>query len=162
MKKNHRSFYLLGIIGLALAGCQSAPVATAPAAKPKPVAVEQEKVYSNISVSEAKGVSSPFKTAQGTVFPENKMGYKLMMSRDVSMPNLLATQLANSNIMIQIRLYNRADSAQTLDIVCARGEDRTTYQAKGVVFPAKLARDITFTVTEAESQNLSVIVTRSH
>jgi len=161
MKKNSRTFPLLGIVGLFLAGCQSAPVAPAPA-KPKPAAVEQEKVYSNISVSEAKGVSSPFKTEKGTVFPENKMGYKLIMSQEVSMPNLLATQLANSNILIQIRIFNRADTAQTLDIVCARGEDRTTYQAKGVVFPAKLARDIKFTVTEPESQSLSVIVTRSH
>jgi hypothetical protein len=161
MKKNSRIFSLLGFVGLALAGCQSAPVANVPVAKPRPVAAEQEKVYSNISVSEAKGVSSPFKTEKGTVFPENKMGYKLIMSHDVSMPNLLATQLANSNILIQIRIYNRADFAQTLDIACARGEDRTTYQAKDVVFPAKLARDIKFTVTEPESQNLSVIVTRS-
>jgi len=161
MKKNSRTFSLLGIVGLILAGCQTAPVTTAPAAKPKSAAIEHETVYNNISVSEAKGVSSPFKTEKGTVFPENKMGYKLILSSDVSMPNLLATQLNNSNIMVQMRIYNRGDYDQTLNIVCARGEDRNSYQANGVIFPANRARDIKFTVSEQDSQNLSLIVTRS-
>ena len=161
MNKNSHSLILISIAGLILAGCQSAPVAVAPVVKPKPVAVEHDTLYNNISVSEAKGVSSPFKTERGTVFPENKMGYKLILSGDVSMPNLLATQLPTSDILVQIRIYNRGDYDQTLNIVCARGEDRNSYQAMGVFFPANRARDIKFTVTELDSQNLSLIVTRS-
>ena len=161
MKKNSRPFSLLGVVILLLAGCQTAPVATAPAAKPKAAAGEHDTVYTNISVSEAKGVSSPFKTEKGTVFPENKMGYKLILTSDVSMPNLLATQLNNANILVQMRIYNRGDYDQTLNIICARGDDRSTYQANGVLFPANRARDIKFTVSEQDSQNLSLIVTRS-
>jgi hypothetical protein len=161
MKKNSFSVTLISIAGLILAGCQSAPMAVAPVVKPKPLAVEHDTLYTNISVSEAKGVSSPFKTEKGTVFPENKMGYKLILSGDVSMPNLLATQLSTSDILVQMRIYNRGDYPQTLDIVCARGEDRNSYQALGVSFPANRARDIKFTVTEQDSQNLSLIVTRS-
>lgn len=161
MKKNYSYLTLFSIAGLILAGCQSAPVAVAPVAKPKPVAVEHDTLYNNISVSEAKGVSSPFETERGTVFPENKMGYKLILSSDVSMPKLLATQLVTTDIQVQIRIYNRGDYDQTLNIVCARGEDRNTYQARGVMFPANRARDIKFTVSEQDSQNLSLIVTRS-
>lgn len=148
------------IAGLIVAGCQTAPVVVAPKAKPTAAAVvDQETLYNNISVSEAKGVSSPFKTEKGTVFPENKMGYKLILSGDVSMPNLLATQLTTADILVQMRIYNRGDYDQTLNIVCARGEDRSTYQARGVIFPANRARDIKFTVSEQDSQNLSLIVT---
>jgi hypothetical protein len=160
MNKNSCILTSISLAALILAGCQSAPVAVAPVVKPKPVAVvEHEAVYDNISVSEAKGVSSPFKTDKGTVFPENKMGYKLILCSDVSMPNLLASQLVSAEIQVQMRIYNRADYDQTLNIVCARGEDRSTYQARGVFFPANRARDIKFTVSEQDSQNLSLIVT---
>ena len=133
MKKTTCILTTICIASLILTGCQTAPeVAAKPAAKaPKPAAVEQDTLYNNISVSEAKGVSSPFKTAKGTIFPENKMGYKLILTSDISMPNLLATQLA----------------------------DRSTYQALGVFFPANRARDIKFTVSEQDGQNLSLIVT---
>ena len=162
MKKNTCSLTLICLAGLILAGCQSAPVAVAPVAKPKMVsAAEHDTLYNNISVSEAKGVSSPFKTEKGTVFPDNKMGYKLILSGDVSMPNLLATQLDTKDIQVQMRIYNRGDYDQTLNIICARGEDRSTYQARGVLFPANRARDIKFTVSEQDSQNLSLIVTPS-
>ena len=159
MKKNTHVLTLISMAGLILAGCQSAPLAVAPVVKPKVAAVEHDTLYNNISVSEAKGVSSPFKTEKGTVFPENKMGYKLILSSDVSMPNLLATQLDTKDILVQMRVYNRADYDQTLNIFCARGEDRSTYQARGVFFPANRARDIKFTVSEQDSQNLSLIVT---
>ncbi len=159
MKKTSSILTLIGLAGLILAGCQSAPVAVVPAAKPKVAATEHDTLYNNISVSEAKGVSSPFRTEKGTVFPENKMGYKLILSSDVSMPNLLATQLVSTEIQVQMRVYNRADYDQTLNIFCARGEDRSTYQARGVFFPANRARDIKFTVSEQDSQNLSLIVT---
>jgi hypothetical protein len=160
MKKTFLTFTLVSLAGLMLVGCQTAPVAVAPA-KPKPVAaVEEETLYKNISVSQAKGVSSPFKTDRGTVFPENKMGYKLILSSDVSMPDLLATQLPSSDIQVLMRIYNRGED-QTLNIICARGEDRSTYQAHGVFFPANRARDIKFTVTQADSQNLSLIVAPS-
>jgi hypothetical protein len=145
---------------LILAGCQSAPVVVAPPPKPKPVA-DKDRLYNNIVVSEAKGVSSPFKTEKGTVFPENKMGYKLILTSDVSMPHLLATQLDSSDIQVQMRIYNRGDYDRVLNIVCARGEDHSTYQAMGVLFPANRARDIKFTVSEADSQNLSLIVTNA-
>ena len=159
MKKNlHLTVF--SITAVLLAGCQSAGTVTR-AAKPKSAAIDQETLYSNISVSEAKGISSPFKTEKGTVFPENKMGYKLILTSDISMPNLLATQLPNTDILVQMRIYNRADNTQTLNIVCARGEDRSTYQANGVVFPANRARDIRFTVNEQDSQNLTLIVTNS-
>ena len=151
----------LGILCLALAGCQTAPEVKAPVAKAKSAQSEQDTLYTNMSVSEAKGVSSPFKTEKGTVFPENKMGYKLILTSDVSMPNLLATQLNNTNLLVQIRIYNRGDYDQVLNIICARGDDRSTYQANGVLFPANRARDIKFTVSEQDSQNLSLIVTRS-
>jgi len=60
MKKTPFSLLLVSLSGLILAGCQTAPVAVAPA-KPKPVAaVQEDTVYKNMSVSEAKGVSSPF------------------------------------------------------------------------------------------------------
>ncbi len=153
-----RLFSLLGL--LIFAGCQTAPVAVAPAAKPKAVA-DADRLYNNIMVSEAKGVSSPFKTEKGTVFPENKMGYKLILTSDVSMPHLLATQLDSTDIQVQMRIYNRGDYDRVLNIVCARGEDRSTYQALGVLFPANRARDIKFTVNEADSQNLSLIVTNA-
>lgn len=161
MKKNYLPLTLLAMAGLFLTGCETAPMAAAPAAKPKPV-VEQERLYNNISVSEAKGVSSPFKTERGTVFPENKMGYKLILTSDVSMPNLLATRLESKDIQVQMRIYNRGDYDRVLNIVCARGEDRSTYQAMGVSFPANRARDIKFTVSELDSQNLSLIVTNAH
>jgi hypothetical protein len=157
MKKTSLTYTIISLTGLLLAGCQSAPVAVVPPPKPKPVVVEQETQYQNISVSAAKGVSSPFKTEKGTVFPENKMGYKLILSSDVSMPNLLATQLPSSDIQVLMRIYNRGED-QTLNIICARGEDRSTYQAHGVFFPANRARDIKFTVSQADSQNLSLIV----
>ena len=163
MKKNSCLLSLICIASLMLTACQTTPEVVAPVAqKPKPVAVEHDTLYSNIVVSEAKGVSSPFKTEKGTVFPENKMGYKLILSSDVSMPNLLATQLDSTEIQVQMRIYNRGDYDQTLNIVCARGEDRSTYQAMGVFFPAKRARDIKFTVSEADSQSLSLIVKPSH
>ncbi len=159
--KNFLPVRLFSVVGLLiLAGCQTAPVAVAPAPKPK-AAAEKERLYNNISVSEAKGVSSPFKTEKGTVFPENKMGYKLILTSDVSMPNLLATQLDSSDIQVQMRIYNRGDYDRVLNIVCARGEDHSTYQAMGVMFPANRARDIKFTVSEADSQNLSLIVTNA-
>ena len=159
MKKNFRYVALLNLAGLLLAGCQSASVATS-STKPKAAvtSVDQEMVYDNIRVSEAKGVSSPFATEKGTVFPENKMGYKLILSSDISMPKLLATQFDSTDIQVQMRVYNRGDYDQTLNITCARGEDHSTYQARGVVFPAKRARDIKFTVSETDSQNLSLIV----
>jgi hypothetical protein len=160
MKKNTCLLTTFCIASLILTGCQTAPVVAAPVVqKPKAVVVEHETLYNNISVSEAKGVSAPFKSEKGTVFPENKMGYKLILASDVSMPNLLATQLANSEIMVQMRIYNRGDYDRTLNIFCARGEDRSTYQALGVSFPANRARDIKFTVSEQDSQNLSLIVT---
>jgi len=160
MMKTTYALSLICMAGLMLAGCQSAPEAVvAPKAKPKPVAAEYETFYNNISVSEAKGVSAPFKSDKGTVFPENKMGYKLILSSDVSMPNLLATQLETTEIQVQIRIYNRGDYDQTLNIFCARGEDRSTYQARGVFFPANRARDIKFTISQQDSQNLSLIVT---
>ena len=161
MKKTTCILTTICIASLILTGCQTAPeVAAKPAAKaPKPAAVEQDTLYNNISVSEAKGVSSPFKTAKGTIFPENKMGYKLILTSDISMPNLLATQLADKEIMVQMRVYNRGDYDRTLNIFCARGEDRSTYQALGVFFPANRARDIKFTVSEQDGQNLSLIVT---
>ena len=159
MKKISLVLSLVCLASLLLAGCQTAPVAVVAPVKPKPVAVvEQDTVYTNMSVSEAKGVSSPFKTEKGTVFPENKMGYKLILSSDVSMPNLLATQLPSTDIQVLIRIYNRGDD-QTLNIICARGEDRNTYQAHGVFFPANRARDIKFTISQQDSQNLSLIVT---
>jgi hypothetical protein len=161
MMKNFHPLTILGLAGLLLAGCQSAPVTATVVAKPKPV-VEQEKLYTNISVSEAKGVSAPFKSEKGTVFPENKMGYKLILTGDVSMPNLLATQLESKDIQVQMRIYNRGDYDRVLNIVCARGEDHSTYQAMGVFFPANRARDIKFTVSEQDSQNLSLIVTNAH
>jgi len=161
MKKNISLAILIILAGLTFAGCETAPVAPAPAKKPKAAVVEHERLYNNISVSEAKGVSSPFKTEKGTVFPENKMGYKLILTSDVSMPNLLATQLDSKEILVQMRIYNRADFDQVLNIVCARGEDRSTYQATGVVFPANRARDIKFTVSEQDSQNLTLIVTQA-
>jgi hypothetical protein len=158
MKKISFAFTLISLAGLFLAGCQTAPVAVVAAPKPKPVVVEQQETqYQNISVSAAKGVSSPFKTDRGTVFPENKMGYKLILSSDVSMPNLLATQLPSTDIQVLMRIYNRGED-QTLNIICARGEDRDTYQAHAVFFPANRARDIKFTVSQADSQNLSLIV----
>ena len=161
MKKNFLVCMMIGLSGLFFGGCETAPVTPAPVKKAAPAAVEKERLYDNISVSEAKGVSSPFKTERGTVFPENKMGYKLILTSDVSMPNLLATQLESKEILVQMRIYNRADSDQVLNIVCARGEDRSTYQARGVVFPANRARDIKFTVSEQDSQSLTVIVTQA-
>jgi hypothetical protein len=159
MKKNYPVLSLISIAVVLLAGCQTAPEPVVAKPKAKPVVTEQETLYNNISVSEAKGVSAPFKSEKGTVFPENKMGYKLILSGDVSMPNLLATQLENTQIQVQIRIYNRGDYDQTLNIFCARGEDRSTYQARGVFFPAKRARDIKFTVSQQDSGNLSLIVT---
>jgi hypothetical protein len=161
MSKNFLLCTLISMASLIFAGCETAPVAPAPVKKPKAAAVEQERLYNNISVSEAKGVSSPFKTEKGTVFPENKMGYKLILTSDVSMPNLLATQLDSKEILVQMRIYNRADYDQVLNIVCARGEDHSTYQATGVMFPANRARDIKFTVNEQDSQNLTLIVTQA-
>lgn len=160
MKKNLLPLVFSLAVAL-LAGCQSTPTTLSRAPKAKVVVADHETLYSNISVSEAKGISEPFKTEKGAVFPENKMGYKLILTSDVSMPNLLATQLPNSNILVQMRIYNRGDYSQTLNIICARGEDRSTYQANGVVFPANRARDIRFTVNEQDSQNLSLIVTNA-
>ncbi|RFC51357.1 MAG: hypothetical protein DUW69_000165 [Verrucomicrobia bacterium] len=160
MKKNTVLLATLCLASLILMGCQTVPEVVGPMAKkPKAAAVEHDTLYNNISVSEAKGVSSPFKAEKGTVFPENKMGYKLILTSNVSMPNLLATQLATTEIMVQMRIYNRGDYDRTLNIFCARGEDRSTYQALGVFFPANRARDIKFTVTEQDSRNLSLIVT---
>jgi len=160
--KNFLTPKVFGLVcAIIFAGCQTAPVAVAPAHKAKAVA-ETEELYNNISVSEAKGVSSPFKMERGTVFPENKMGYKLILTSDVSMPNLLATQLESTNIQVLMRIYNRGDYDRVLNIVCARGEDHSTYQAMGVRFPANRARDIRFTVSEEDSQNLSLIVTNGH
>ena len=160
MKKNTILLSTICIASLILMGCQTAPEVVAPVAKkPKAAVAEHETLYNNISVSEAKGVSSPFKTEKGTVFPENKMGYKLILTSDVSMPNLLATQLATTEIMVQMRISNRGDYDRTLNIFCARGEYRSTYQALGVFFPANRARDIKFTVSEQDSKNLSLIVT---
>lgn len=163
MKKHCSHLIVIGVIGLVLAGCQSAPVVSNSKAKAKTAAaLEHDTLYTNISISEAKGISSPFKTEKGTVFPDNKMAYKLILTSDISMPSLLATQLVSTDLMVQMRIYNRGDYDQTLDIVCARGEDRNSYQARGVLFPANRARDIKFTVSEQDSQNLSLIVTRSH
>ena len=161
MKKNPLTLPLFSVALALLAGCQSAPTTAQRTATAKVAEANREMLFTNMSVSEAKGISSPFKTEKGTVFPENKMGYKLILTSDVSMPNLLATQLPSSDILVQMRIYNRADYSQTLNIVCARGEDRSTYQANAVVFPANRARDIRFTVSERDSQNLSLIVTNS-
>ncbi|MEO6874788.1 MAG: hypothetical protein ABI222_08195, partial [Opitutaceae bacterium] len=123
MKKNFPLLTLLSIAGLILAGCETAPVATSTAPKAKTAVgttADRERLYDNISVSEAKGVSSPFKTEKGTVFPENKMGYKLILTSDVSMPNLAATILDSNDIQVLMRVYNRGDYDQTLNIVCAR------------------------------------------
>ena len=155
---------LLAAASLVLTGCESVPQTPTPApvaAKPKPAVAETEKEYTNISVSEAKGVSSPFKSEKGTIFPENKMGYKLVLSGGVSMPNLLATNSSDTEIVVQMRIYNRADYEQTLDIVCAVGEDRDSYQAKGVKFPANRARDIRFKMTQQAAQSLTLIVSRN-
>ena len=161
MKNNLLTLTVVSTALAFLVGCQSAPMTAHQAGKRKVPENEKEMRFTNMSVSEAKGISSPFKTENGTIFPENKMGYKLILTSDIAMPNLLATQLPNSDILVQMRIYNRADYPQTLNIVCARGEDRSTYQANAVVFPANRARDIRFTVNERDSQNLSLIVTNT-
>ncbi len=156
---------LLGLAALVLAGCETAPAPAAPVApKPAPVAaapVETEKAYSNMIVSEAKGVSSPFKTEKGTVFPENKMGYRLVLTGGVSMPNLVATEEGEDSILVQARVYNRLPTTQVLDIIFAVGDDHDSYHAKGVVFPGDRARDIRFKLSRQATQNLCLIVTRS-
>src|SRR4029079_9331729 len=78
MKKNFLPLVFSLAVAL-LAGCQSAPTAVSRAPKAKVVTADHETLYSNISVSEAKGISEPFKTEKGAVFPENKMGYKLIL-----------------------------------------------------------------------------------
>jgi hypothetical protein len=164
VNKNLPCIILISLLGLAVTGCETVPEPPpVVVAKPKPVvvAVETEKEYTNISVSEAKGVSSPFKTEPGTIFPENKMGYRLVLTGGVSMPNLIATEISPTEILVQARVYNRADSAQTLDIIFEIGDDKDTYNAKGVKFPANRARDIKFKLSQQATQNLCLIVTRS-
>ncbi len=163
VNQNLPRFILISLVGLALAGCETTPEPPPVAAKPKPVAapVETEKEYTNMSVSEAKGVSSPFKTEPGTIFPENKMGYRLVLTGGVSMPDLIATEISPTEILVQARVYNRSDSAQTLDIIFEVEEDKDTYNAKGVRFPANRARDIKFKLSQQATQNLCLIVTRS-
>ena len=164
VKSRPLALALLSILSLAFAGCETVPEPPPVVAKPKPVAapvVETEREYTNISVSEAKGVSSPFRTEHGTVFPENKMGYRLVLTGGVSMPNLIATEVSPTEILVQALVCNRLDTAQTLDITFAVGEDRESYHAKGVVFPADRARDIKFKLSQQATQNLCLIVTRS-
>ncbi|MDB6095695.1 MAG: hypothetical protein JWM32_3257 [Verrucomicrobia bacterium] len=166
MPKNYSSLVFVGALALALVGCESAP--NKPAPKPaQPMGVtgpkaEQSTEYTNISVSEAKGVSSPFKTEPGTIFPENKMGYRLLLTGGVSMPNLIATEISATEILVQARVYNRSDSPQNLDIIFAVGEDKVSYNAKNVHFPANRARDIKFKLSRQATQNLCLIVSDSH
>jgi hypothetical protein len=147
---------------LLLAGCATAP---APAPKtvvaPAPAPVAKETEYSNMVVSDVKGVSSPFVTQPGTIFPENKMGYRLVLTSDVSMPNLVATELSPTEILVQARVYNRSKETQVLDITFAVGEDRESYHAPSVVFPGQRARDIKFKLSTQATQNLRLIVSRS-
>lgn len=157
--------FSVAVLALLISGCATPPPPPAPVAAPvvaKPATpVASDTSYTNMSVSEAKNVSSPFETAPGTIFPENKMGYRLVLTSGVSMPNLVATEVDGTDILVQARVYNRAETAQTLDITFAVGEDRDTYHAHGVVFPPNRARDIKFKLSQQATQNLRLIVSRS-
>ena len=165
MNQKLKALSLISLLGFALTGCETVPTPPPPVvakARPTVVAVvDAEQEYTNMSVSEAKGVSSPFKTERGTIFPENKMGYRLLLTGGVSMPNLIATEISPTEILVQARVYNRSDAVQVLDITFAVGEDHDSYHAKGVRFPANRARDIKFKLSQQATQNLCLIVTRT-